>query len=201
MNPRARTAVRLRATAFALLAAVAFGAASAAAGDLSLDELMNRLQARPHRHDTFTERYTTAILERALEASGELFYDAPDHLEKRTLRPHPERLVLERGELTIERHQRSYRTTLAEYPEVAPYIDSIRSTLAGDRAGLERVFRLAFSSNANDWALELKPLPTPAPAQVRRIRIEGTLDTVRTVLIERANGDRSLMTLTAAASP
>ena len=162
---------------------------------------MARLQARPHRHDTFTERFTTKILDRALESSGELFYDAPARLEKRTLTPRPERLLLEHDALMVERHQRIYHATLAEYPQLAPYIDSIRSTLAGDRAALERLFHVTFRSSGEDWSLVLVPIQASTVAEVREIRIDGTLDTVKTVSIERANGDRSLMTLTGIATP
>jgi Outer membrane lipoprotein carrier protein LolA-like len=184
-----------------LAACLALAAPCAGAADITLDELMARLQARPHRHDTFTERFTTRILDRALESSGELFYDAPARLEKRTLAPRPERLLLEHDVLTVERHKRTYHATLAEYPQLAPYIDSIRATLAGERAGLERLFHVTFRGTGADWSLLLAPLQASTVAAVREIEIAGTLDTVRTVLIERANGDRSLMTLTGVATP
>lgn len=171
------------------------------AADITLDDLMAQLQARLHRHDTFTERFTTKVLDRALEASGELFYDAPDRLEKRTLMPRPERLLLEHDALTVERHKRSYHATLAEYPQLAPYIDSIRATLAGDRAALERLFHVTFRGAGEDWSLVLVPIEASTAAEVREIEIDGTLDTVRTVLIERASGDRSQMTLTRVATP
>jgi len=199
-EPRGRSGRARR----ALLAALALGfalAGSAAAADLGLDEVMAGFRARPHRHDAFTERYTTAVLDRPLEASGELVYDAPDHLEKRTLRPRPERLVLDGDALTVERRHRAYQTTLGEYPQLAPYIESIRATLAGDRPALEAVFHLEYASHGNDWSLVLMPLAPAVAAEVTRIRIEGTLAEVRSVAIDRANGDRSAMTLTGAASP
>ena len=188
----------------ALLAVLVLGLGlpgSAAAADLTLDELMAGFRARPHRHDAFTERFTTAVLERPLEASGELFYDAPDHLEKRTLRPRAERLVLDREALTVERRHRTYQTTLGEYPQLAPYIESIRATLAGDRPALEALFHLEYASHGNDWSLVLAPRAPAVAAEVARIRIEGTLAEVRSVAIDRANGDRSAMTLTGAVSP
>src|SRR2546429_7311569 len=49
---------------------------------------------RPPRSTLFP--YTTLF--RSLESSGELLYDAPDRLEKRTLNPRAETLVLERSE-------------------------------------------------------------------------------------------------------
>jgi len=188
----------------ALLLALSFGlAAGAAAGsaDLALDELLAGLKARAHRHERFTERFTTAVLERPLEASGELLYDAPDHLEKRTLRPRPERLVLDHHALTVERRHRTYQTTLAESPQLLPYIESIRATLAGDRPTLEALFHVDYASHGDDWSLDLRPLAPSLAAEVATIRIAGTRAEVHRVVIERANGDRSAMTLAGAVAP
>lgn len=194
---RARPVVRLLAAW--PLAVFVVGAAGAA--DLSFEQLLAELHAHAHRQDRFTERLTTPLLDRPVEASGELFYDAPDHLEKRTLKPRPERLVLEGRALTVERRQRTHHTTLDEFPELAPYIESIRATLAGDRAALERLFRVEFQSHGTDWSLGLVPLATSRTVGVARIRIEGTAGEVRSVLIERTNGDRSVLVLTGAVAP
>ena len=195
---------RRRLPVIALLAALPLGLPAVAAADgadLTFEQLLAEFQARPHRHDRFTEHFTTALLDRPLEASGELSYDAPDHLEKRTLKPRPERLVLEGRALTIERRQRIHHTTLDDYPELAPYIESIRATLAGDQAALERLFHLDYNAKGADWSLVLSPLAASRAAGVARIRIEGARGEVRSVLIERANGDRSTLTLVGSVAP
>lgn len=173
-----------------LLAAPEVGAA----GD-ALDELLMRFRQRQHRHVTFTESYSAAALDRPLESSGELFYDAPDRLEKRTLRPRPQRLVVESGTLIIEKRLKQYRVALADYPRVAPYIDSIRATLAGDRPALERVFRLEFSGSDENWTLLLAPLDTKVAADLATIRIQGAADAIRIVTMELVSGEQSVMTL------
>ena len=82
-----------------------------------------------------------------VESSGELLYDAPDRLEKRTLKPKPEDLVLEGGVVTAQRGKHHYTLDLKQYPQVLPFIESIRATLAGDRAALERVFKVDFTGS------------------------------------------------------
>ena len=64
---------------------------------------MGLLAQRKHGHVTFVEQHFLAMLDRPLESSGELLYDAPDRLEKRTLRPKPETLLLEQGVLSAHR--------------------------------------------------------------------------------------------------
>ena len=182
------------------LVACLLAGAAAKDGD-ALDQLMARLGERQQGRVTFTEQYFAGVLDRPLAASGELFYEAPDRLEKRTLRPRPERLALENGILTIERRNKRYQVALADYPQVAPYIDGIRATLAGDRPALERVFRVEFNTSGDDWNLLLSPLNARAASEVAAIRIQGSADDINTVTIEFANGDRSIMTLSAPLDP
>jgi len=117
------------------------------------------------------------------------------------LQPRPQRLVVESGTLIIERRLKQYRVALADYPRAAPYIDSIRATLAGDRPGLERVFRVEFSGSDQDWTLLLAPLDTSVAADVARIRIQGVADAIRIVTMELTNGEKSVMTLGTPPSP
>lgn len=167
--------------------------------DSPLDALLARLRSHEHRRATFTERFSSHLLDAPLESRGELVYDAPDHLEKRTLAPRHERMVLDHGTLTLERRHRTLTTTLAAYPEAAPYIDSIRATLAGDRAGLERVFRVSYLGGAEAWTLSLEPRAAAhGSSGVRRIRIDGAAEEIRTVTIELGNGDSTRMTLDSA---
>jgi hypothetical protein len=71
------------------------------AGDL--DRVMGMLAMRQHGRVEFIEQQFLAVLSRPIESSGELRYDAPDRLEKRTLKPHAETLVLTGEVLTVER--------------------------------------------------------------------------------------------------
>jgi hypothetical protein len=176
-------------------------AAHAQASQSDLDRLMGELAQRQHGHVTFTERRFLAVLDRPLESSGELFYDAPDRLEKRTLKPKFESLTLERGVLTAQRGRRKYVLNLSDYPQVVPFIESIRATLAGDRPALERVFSLAFDGSFDKWALLLVPLDAKLAGTVKRIRIDGALDTVHAVEILEADGDRSVLTIGPAVTP
>jgi hypothetical protein len=124
-----------------------------------------------------------------------LLYDAPDRLEKRTVKPKPESLVLESGVITAQRGRRKYVLDLRQYPQIVPFIESIRATLAGDRPALERVFKLDFGGSFAHWSLGLVPLDARLAATVRQIRIEGETGTVHTVEILEADGDRSLLTI------
>jgi hypothetical protein len=177
----------------AFLATATAVAATAPAQDL--DQLMGLLAQRQHGHVSFTEQHFLAVLDRPVESSGELLYDAPDRLEKRTLKPRPETLVLQHGVITAQRGRHTYTLNLSDYPQVVPLIDSIRATLAGDRASLEHLFKVTFDGTLEQWTLLLLPSDSAVAKSVRQIRIEGARDAIHTVEIQQADGDRSLLTI------
>lgn len=180
---------------------LAGSAPPAASATDALDQLMAQLRQRQHGHVAFTELYISSVLDRPLTSSGELFYDAPDRLEKRTTLPKPERMVLEKGQLTFERRHKQYHMALADVPQAAPFIEGIRATLAGDRSALERVFRISFDNSPDQWTLRLTPLDSHVAADVAVVKIDGSSDVIKTVTVQMVNGDRSITTLGAVLDP
>jgi hypothetical protein len=166
-----------------------------------LDAVMGLLAMRQHGRVEFIEQHFLAVLDHPIESSGELRYDAPDHLEKRTLLPRPEKLVLAGGVLTVERRGRKHVLDLQRYPQIQPFVESIRATLAGDRSALERVFHVEFAGNVERWSLVLVPVDRQLARTVKQVQIDGSRDQLHRIEIRQADGDRSLMTLRAAAAP
>jgi outer membrane lipoprotein-sorting protein len=166
-----------------------------AAADWNIDQLMQSLaQAKPGRA-TFVEKKYLGILDRPIESSGELSYSPPDRLEKRTVKPKAETMVVQGGSLVLERGRQNHTVQLQEYPELGGFIDSIRGTLAGDRKALERSFQLKLEGPAERWTLTLKPTDAKMGTTIHLVRIAGIRDTVRSIEIVQTDGDRSVMTI------
>ncbi len=163
------------------------------AAELDIDQLMQGLAQTRSGHAGFVEKKYIAILDRPVESSGELFYSAPDRLEKHTIRPKPESMILDNDTLVIERGRQKHSLQLQDYPELATFIDSIRGTLAGDRKALERNYRLSLEGGVERWTLQLLPVDEKMQAIINRIRITGVRYTVRSIEINRTDGDSSLM--------
>lgn len=176
-----------------LLTLLLAAAAHAQADDL--DELMHVLAARQHGEVDFIEQHFLAVLKRPAESSGVMIYDAPNRLEKRTVEPRKETLLLAGDALTVERAGRTRVLDLKSYPAVLPYIEGMRATLAGDRGALERVFTVQHAGALPHWRLTLVPRDTEVAKKVARVEIEGVRDTIVHVEIFEKDGDRSVMTL------
>ena len=163
------------------------------AADWDIDQLMQTLAQTRSGHVSFVEKKSIAMLDAPVESSGELFYTAPDRLEKRTLKPKPETMILDQGTLLVERGRQKHSLQLQDYPELAAFIDSIRGTLAGDRKALERNYRLSLDGSSQNWTLQLLPSNEKMLAVVKRIRIAGVREDVIRIEISQADGDSSVM--------
>lgn len=167
-----------------------------------LPELMQTLAQQKVAKATFTEKKFMAVMEQPLESSGELSYVAPDKLEKRTINPRAETLVLEGDRLVMEMPgRRRNAVSLQAHPEVAPFVESIRGTMAGDLAALQKYYAVDFAGRADAWKLVLVPSQASMRKVMSRIRVEGTHDALTLIVFEQADGDRSEMRIQPVKTP
>ncbi|QQX86384.1 outer membrane lipoprotein carrier protein LolA [Cupriavidus necator] len=171
------------------------------AATFGVDQLMSTLAQRKSGRVLFTETKYLAILDKPVQSSGELLFTAPDRLEKRTLSPKAENMVLDGDMLTVERDGKRYTMPLQNYPELAAFIESIRGTLAGNRQTLERYYKLGLEGRASRWTLTLTPADSRMAAVVSQVRIDGSQDALDRVEIRQADGDRSVMKIRPAGRP
>ena len=165
------------------------------AANATLDEVMALLAQRQQGEVKYVEEDYLKVLDEPVKSSGVLVYRAPDHLEKRALAPKPQSLILDGERLTVKRGHRTYRMDLSQDPEVAPFVDSIRDTLAGNERALERVFKVTFSGSLEQWQLKLVPLDEKVARKVSAVEIAGERGEIRSVEILQRDGDRSVMTI------
>jgi hypothetical protein len=186
----------------ALIIALALWHAAPAQSEVrwGLPELMQELRAVKSAHGRFVERKYLAALSAPLELSGTLAYTAPGRLEKRTLRPRAERLLLEGNTLTLEDQKRRRSYALEQNPPIWAFVESIRSTLAGDLETLNRFYDVRLEGERSAWRLTLRPSEPSMQSMVSEIRIGGRGAWLEAIEVLDAGGDRSVMTITRDAS-
>ena len=159
-------------------------------------QLMHTLAENKASRAEFVEKKYLATLDRPLESSGELIYIAPSRLEKRTVKPRPEVLVIDGGTLTIERNGTRRSIALASFPEVSAFTESIRATLAGDLDALLRDYRVEVDGSPAQWRLTLLPSDPRIAALVSRVTVTGRDKRVDAIEVLQADGNRSVTTIT-----
>jgi len=188
-----------RARAVVLAAALMPGTAAAAESSTwDVARLMQELAKVKTSKGRFVERRYVGILTTPLESSGTLLYVAPDRLEKRTLSPRVESVLLEGDQLTLESTQPKRRRSirLEDYQAVGVFVESIRSTLAGDLAALKRLFEIGLEGDERKWRMVLRPTDRNMQELLSEIRVGGRGGTIGTIEFLEPNGDRSTMTIT-----
>ena len=150
--------------------------------------------AMQHYADRLTH-YCHLALDKPVVSSGEMSYTAPDRLEKRTLVPKVETLLLDKDMLSIEREKQKLSINLANQPEALAFVDSIRGTLSGNRAALEKNYALHLSGHADKWVLTLLPSDQKISALVLRITVSGSKSLIRSIEYLQADGDRSVLNM------
>ncbi|KAB2912659.1 MAG: outer membrane lipoprotein carrier protein LolA [Dechloromonas sp.] len=174
-----------------LLAALALPASAA----FDVGQLMAGLAAHKGGRAKFVEKKYISLLDKPVVSTGEMSYSAPDRLEKRTLTPKPEILVLDKDKVSIEREQQKLTISIANQPEALAFVDSIRGTLSGNRAALEKSYALHLSGTSDKWVLTLLPSDQRISAVILRIVVTGSRNQVLGIEYLQADGDRSVMSI------
>jgi len=166
-----------------------------AAEPWGVNQLMSELGRVQHGKARFVERKYLKVLKTPLETTGTLEYDAPDRLVKRTLEPKPETMTVAGERLVIESQARSRTLRLGDYPVLGAFVESLRATLNGDLAALERFYGVTLEGGPQRWQLTLTPRDPKMSALIESILIAGGRGRVGRVEVRETRGDRSVMTV------
>jgi outer membrane lipoprotein-sorting protein len=181
--------------ALALLIACA-PVASLAASTPPLAGIMADLAAMPNRRADFTEEKRLSSLTTPLISQGQLLYRRPSYLEKITLSPKPERLIVSGETLIIQSGSAPARQIdLSDHPIVQAMVDTIRGTIAGDLATLERYYNITQQGDRAAWHLTMIPTDPRMAKQIKVIEVNGRGIDVQRIRTTQANGDEDLLTI------
>ena len=170
--------------------------ALAADSSWGLSELMIELGRVKQAKGTFVEKKYLKLLNAPLESSGRLIYTAPYRLEKLTLAPKPESMVIDQDTLTIEMRGRTRSLQIQDYPVLWAFVESMRGTLRGDLSALRQFYKVKLDGSRQAWQLQLQPTEKKMTALIQSIVIRGSKDRMNVIEIIEADGDRSEMTVT-----
>lgn len=183
----------LRGVALTLLGFSSLVAVAPAWAQWNVDILMQRLAQQSAGKANFTETKKLAMLDAPVVSSGTLLYAPPDRLEKNTLQPKAESLVLDRDRLIVVRDGKKRELRLQQYPEVMGIVEAIRGTLMGNQTLLRQHYALQLSGTEANWRLVLTPDDERTQRWVTQILISGKQSEISTIETLQADGDRSVM--------
>ncbi|HEX6157466.1 MAG TPA: LolA-related protein [Burkholderiales bacterium] len=180
-----------------LLAALLLAPGPCLAQSWDLDALMREMAAVPASRSRFVETRHLALLSRPLELKGSLTYERPSRLAKHVEAPFDELLTVNGEALSLVNRTKGEQRflSLREQPALRALVESVRSTLAGDRTQLERHYRLQFSGARDAWRLHLVPRDAQLRDYVESITLAGAAARLQRIEALESSGDRSVMTI------
>ncbi len=175
----------------------------AAAQEESWDfaRLMGELAQVQTSRARYSEVRRVALLQKPLQLSGTLLYARPGRIEKRQTLPIEEVISVDGDWLSVERQGKTQRISLQSATLVAALVESLRATLAGDGAELERLYRVKVQGTRQRWTLALAPREVEVAGVVKSIVIAGSGSRIGRLEILEPGGDGSVMTIQEEASP
>lgn len=163
----------------------------------TMDKLMLALSTVRSVEARFTETRTSSLFFKSFTISGELIFNAPDHLEKITEEPYQERLLITSDRLDLIREDEFESQTVAidDRPLIRIAVDSVRLTLAGSQSALIENYNFTLSGTMKNWKLQLVPTRKELLKHIERIIINGNSEKVERVETLEVGGDKTLLIL------
>jgi hypothetical protein len=156
--------------------------------------------ARPAPMRTpFVELRGSALLKAPLRLQGEYQRPDADTLVREVRSPYPETTTIRAGEVAMTRNGRTRTFSLSRAPELAGLQASFGALLSGDRALLERHYRIAADGTRQDWSLTLLPKDRQLAGKVRDIVLHGRGAELRCIETRPVKGDLQRTLLAGAA--
>jgi len=159
--------------------------------------LLARLARMPGFAAHFEETKKISLLTTPLVSRGELFFDPPDRLLRRTQSPSEQRVLVDGDRVVLIDATRREELDLGSDTPIRPLVASLLWVLAGEREPLERSYRVDYTLDPDGraWALRLVPRTAPLDALIAAIEVRGVSALPTEFRVEEANGDLSITRL------
>lgn len=160
-------------------------------GTLTLDELLGHMATTRGVVAEFREVKLLSLLDAPLETRGTLYFVPPDRLARVTTSPTATRLVLRGDQMRFEDEAGANDIDLSANPVARQFADNLVVLWRGDRAELEKLYRLEFSAVGPAWKLALAPKGSPLDRFITSIRLSGDGQKISEMELLETDGDRT----------
>ncbi|HEY4559408.1 MAG TPA: LolA-related protein, partial [Lysobacter sp.] len=171
----------------------------AASPDVDAGWILGKLARPAPMRTQFVELRGSRLLKKPLRIEGEYARPADDTLVREVRRPYAEVSTIRADKVTIARGNASNTYPLSRAPQLAGLQDSFGALLAGDRARIERAFRLEATGTRERWTLRMLPKDARMAGVVRDIVLHGRGAELRCIETQPAKGDLQRTLLAGAA--
>jgi outer membrane lipoprotein-sorting protein len=163
---------------------------------VTVDELLAGFAKMPGLYAEFRQESHFGLLAEPLVDTGTIHF-ADGRLARRTLAPNPSVVVMDGRGIEFGDGSKSERIDLDGKPAVRQFVDAFTKIFAGDRPGLEALYRIEFvPGEARSWTLTLVPKVSPMNEIIAKVVVSGTELSIATMRVVERNGDETITSFT-----
>jgi hypothetical protein len=169
---------------------------ASAAEAVTVDELLAGFAKMPGLYADFRQESHFGLLAEPLVDTGTIHF-ADGRLARRTVAPTPSVVVMDSRGIEFGDGTKSERIDLDGKPAVRQFVDAFTKIFAGDRPGLEALYRIEFMpGEGRSWTLTLVPKVSPMDEIIAKVIVTGTELRISTMRVVERNGDETITSFT-----
>ncbi len=167
--------------------------------------LMHQFSRIVHAKLVFKETRRSEFVMTDLVTKGHIEYRQPDYIEKNTVSPIVEKVVIDGDSMSIEKtgtvgkHDdmvQIQRYPVKSHPVLTITVESLRAILVGDIDRLNEGFEIKLDGSRTDWKLDLTPKTPEILKYFKQVMLYGSDARIQKVVLIQADGDQSTVDLT-----
>jgi len=179
-------------------------AAPAAKAPADIDALLAGLSKAPGLSAHFREEKHITLLQQPLISEGSIYFTPPAKFARHTEKPIASVMVIDGNQLQFGNADGQESVNLGANPVARLFADAFVMLLSGNRAGLEKIFKMQLTPKpgagaagaAGDWKLVLTPRVAPMDKMIKELELRGRGLDLNELDVREASGDWTRTTFT-----
>ena len=173
-----------------LLPSMALGAKPAATAPVDIDALLAGLAKAPGLYARFREVKHITLLQQPLVSEGSIYFAPPARFARIAEKPIASTVIIDGNQLQFGSADSQESMNLGTNPVARLFADAFVMLLSGNRAGLEKIFKMQLAPAAgNEWRLTLTPRVAPMDKMIKKLEVRGRGLNVDELDVHEASGD------------
>ena len=170
--------------------------AAAAKAPADIDALLAGLAKAPGLYARFREEKHLTLLQQPLVSEGSLYFTPPARFARHTEKPIASTMIIDGNQLQFGSADGQESMNLGTNPVARLFADAFVMLLSGNRAGLEKIFKMQLTPKAGgapgasaDWKLLLTPRVAPMDKLIKEMELRGRGLNLNELDVREASGD------------
>ena len=159
------------------------------AWSLELDAVLDSATVTPPSRVGFQEERHNPMLQGPMMLTGYLEYLSAGVLHKVIQTPFEEALLVDHGQVTIERNGEVRRLAVGRSRSLKTILGAIEAILSGDSKKLESIFDYELSGTNEAWSVRLTPISRRIAKQLKSLQVKGDDQALSSIRVDLETGE------------